>query len=152
MQILDLPGIIQGAAQGEGRGKEVIAVARSADLIIMMVDAVKSEVQIPLLTKELNACGIRLNQIKPNISFTKTKQGMISFNAVCQLTHCDEKFVKDICQIYKIPHAEVVFREDATQEQFIDVVVGNRLYKPCLYVHNKIDNTTMDEVKKVSRL
>lgn len=30
IQLLDLPGIIEGAAQGKGRGREVIAVARYA--------------------------------------------------------------------------------------------------------------------------
>ena len=32
IQLLDLPGIIEGAAQGRGRGKQVIAVARTAGL------------------------------------------------------------------------------------------------------------------------
>jgi len=30
---------------GKGRGRQVIAVARTADLIIMMLDAVKGDVQ-----------------------------------------------------------------------------------------------------------
>lgn len=37
IQMLDLPGIIEGAAGGKGRGREVIAVARSADLILMVL-------------------------------------------------------------------------------------------------------------------
>jgi len=36
IQMLDLPGIIEGAAQGKGRGREVIAVARSADMVKIM--------------------------------------------------------------------------------------------------------------------
>ena len=36
IQMLDLPGIIEGAAQGRGRGREVIAVARSADLVRLL--------------------------------------------------------------------------------------------------------------------
>ena len=37
MQLLDLPGIIEGAANGKGRGRQVIAVAKSADLVLMML-------------------------------------------------------------------------------------------------------------------
>jgi len=45
IQVLDLPGIIEGAAKGKGRGKEVIAVARSADLVLMVLDAAKEGLQ-----------------------------------------------------------------------------------------------------------
>ena len=40
---MDLPGIIEGAAYGRGRGRQVIAVAKSADLILMILDAGKEE-------------------------------------------------------------------------------------------------------------
>ena len=39
IQLCDLPGIIEGAAKGRGRGRQVIAVARTADLVLMMLDA-----------------------------------------------------------------------------------------------------------------
>ena len=31
-------------------------------------------------------------------------------------------------------NAEVLFREDCTQDEFIDVIMDNRIYLPCLYV------------------
>ena len=31
-------------------------------------------------------------------------------------------------------NAEVLFREDATADELIDVIQGNRIYMPCLYV------------------
>lgn len=34
----------------------------------------------------------------------------------------------------EIFNAEVLFREDSTPDDFIDVIVGNRVYMPCLYV------------------
>jgi len=37
-----------------------------------------------------------------------------------------------------IHNAEVVIREDATQEEFIDVVVGRRKYMKCLYVRSNL--------------
>ncbi|XP_036051128.1 developmentally-regulated GTP-binding protein 2 [Onychomys torridus] len=69
IQLLDLPGIIEGAAQGRGRGRQVIAVARTADVVVMMLDATKGDVQRSLLEKELESVGIRLNKHKPNIYF-----------------------------------------------------------------------------------
>lgn len=48
IQLLDLPGIIEGASQGKGRGRQVIAVAKTADLILMMLDATKGDKQVML--------------------------------------------------------------------------------------------------------
>ena len=67
--MLDLPGIIEGAAQGKGRGRQVIAVARTADLVLMILDATKKDVHRQLLEAELDSVGIRLNQRPPNIYF-----------------------------------------------------------------------------------
>lgn len=41
VQVLDLPGIIQGAAEGKGRGRQVVSVAKSADVVLMVLDATK---------------------------------------------------------------------------------------------------------------
>ena len=46
IQLLDLPGIIEGAARGRGRGKEVIAVARTADLVLMVLAAGREQVLV----------------------------------------------------------------------------------------------------------
>lgn len=41
IQILDLPGIIEGAKDGKGRGRQVIAVARTCNLIFIVLDVGK---------------------------------------------------------------------------------------------------------------
>ena len=41
IQLLDLPGIVEGAKDGRGRGRQVIAVARTCNLIIIVLDATK---------------------------------------------------------------------------------------------------------------
>lgn len=151
IQLLDLPGIIEGAAQGKGRGRQVIAVARTADLVMMMLDATKPNVHRDLLTAELESVGIRLNKRKPNIYFKQKKGGGLSFNSTCTLTKCSEKMVQIILQNYKIHNAEVLFREDATTDDFIDVVVANRVYLPCIYVYNKIDQISIEEVNRLAR-
>ncbi|XP_074647054.1 developmentally-regulated GTP-binding protein 2-like [Tubulanus polymorphus] len=151
IQLLDLPGIIEGAAQGKGRGRQVIAVARTADLVIIMLDATKSEVQRELLEKELEAVGIRLNKRRPNIYFKIKKGGGLSFNSTVPLTHVSEKLVQLILHEYKLFNCEVLFREDCTADEFIDVIVGNRVYMKCIYVYNKIDQISIEEVDKIAR-
>lgn len=87
-------------ATGKGRGRQVIAVARTADLIIIMLDATKSDVHRLLLERELESVGIRLNKKKPNIYFKEKKAGGIAFNSTVPLTKMDEKMVQLICHEY----------------------------------------------------
>jgi len=83
--LLSLPpsGIIEGAAHGKGRGKEVIAVARSSDLVLMVLDGGKEQVNNhrAILERELETVGLRLNKKPPNIYFRKKKDGGVKFNS-----------------------------------------------------------------------
>ncbi|CAN7041628.1 unnamed protein product [Brassica oleracea var. botrytis] len=151
IQLLDLPGIIEGASEGKGRGRQVIAVAKSSDLVLMVLDASKSEGHRQILTKELEAVGLRLNKKPPQIYFKKKKTGGISFNTTAPLTHIDEKLCYQILHEYKIHNAEVLFRENATVDDFIDVIEGNRKYIKCVYVYNKIDVVGIDDVDRLAR-
>jgi ribosome-interacting GTPase 1 len=83
IQLLDLPGIIEGAAAGKGRGREVIAVARSADLILMVLDGAREQnnQHRNILERELETMGIRLNQRPPDIYFKKKAGGGVKFNS-----------------------------------------------------------------------
>jgi ribosome-interacting GTPase 1 len=57
IHLLNLPGIIERATQGWGCGRQVIAVACTAD-VVMMLDATKGDVQSSLLETELDGvCG-----------------------------------------------------------------------------------------------
>ncbi|XP_065846574.1 developmentally-regulated GTP-binding protein 2-like [Oscarella lobularis] len=151
IQLLDMPGIIEGASQGKGRGRQVIAVARTADLVLIMLDASKGEIQKTLLQKELESMGLRLNKTKPNIYFKIRKTGGIAFSAMGALTHVNEKLVQMICHEYKIFHAEVLFRNDCTADDLIDVICGNRIYMKCLYCYNKVDCVSLEEVDRLAR-
>uniref|UniRef100_A0A7S3D4E7 OBG-type G domain-containing protein n=1 Tax=Palpitomonas bilix TaxID=652834 RepID=A0A7S3D4E7_9EUKA len=151
IQLLDLPGIIEGAAEGKGRGRQVIAVAKSADVILMVLDASKGDIQKKLLEKELETVGLRLNQSPPQISFKKKKTGGITFNNTVPLSHLDEKTVMNVLHEYKVHNCELLVREDITVDQLIDVIEGNRRYVKCIYAYNKIDLITIEEMDKLAR-
>jgi len=151
IQLLDLPGIIEGAAHGKGRGRQVIAVGKSSDLILIVLDAQKGEEQKRKLTRELEMVGIRLNRLPPNINFTLTKTGGVKFNSTCKLTHLDLPLVRLILHDYKIFNCDILIKEDATVDDFIDILEGNRKYIKCLYVYNKIDTLSIEDVDEIAR-
>lgn len=114
--------------QGKGRGRQVIGVARTSDLVLMMLDASKAEIQKELLTQELDAVGIRINRRRPDVVIKAKKSGGVSVTStVGDLTHLDQQQVRNILQIYKVHNADVLVREDVTVDEFIDVVEGQRI-------------------------
>ncbi|AET39558.1 Rbg2p Ecym_4521 [Eremothecium cymbalariae DBVPG len=154
IQIVDLPGIIHGASKGKGRGKQVIATARTADLIVMVLDATKSNHQRESLEKELESMGIRLNKDKPNIYFKKKETGgiKITFTSLVR-SNLTEDTIRLILRDYRIHNAEVLVRDSAcTVDDFIDVLnEQHRNYIKCLYVYNKIDAVSLEEVDRLAR-
>lgn len=138
VQVLDLPGIIQGASTGKGLGRRVLSVARSADLVLFVVDVFQPEART-LLAKELRSTAIRVDERPPNVVIEPTTTGGISVTSTVKLTRISESLIKDILRVYDVNSARVVVREDIDDEQLVDVLVGNRVYVPSLTVMNKID-------------
>ena len=81
IQLLDLPGIIEGAKDGKGRGRQVIGVARTCDVILIVLDSGKPMTHKRIIEKELEGFGIRLNKRPAHMTFKKKdKGGGISVN------------------------------------------------------------------------
>lgn len=154
VQIVDLPGIIYGASQGKGRGRQVVSTARTADLILMVLDATKGEHQRESLEKELEAVGIRLNKEKPNIHYKKKETGgvKVTFTSPPR-SNLTEDAIKLILKDYRIHNADVLVRDDqCTIDDFIDTInEQHRNYIKCLYVYNKIDAVSLEEVDRLAR-
>jgi len=152
IQLLDLPGIIEGAKDGKGRGKQVIAVARTCNLILIVLDVLKPLHHKKILEKELEGFGIRLNKKPPNISVKPKDKGGINLTITCHQSTLDADMVKSILSEFRISNADVVLREDATEDDLIDAVEGNRVYVPCIYVLNKIDQISIEELDIIYKI
>jgi small GTP-binding protein len=150
IQIIDLPGIIAGAATGTGRGKRVLSVARNADLILLVLDVFQPG-QIAVLKKELHEIGIRLNTRPPNVTIKKTSQGGLGITATCNLTKLSESTIRAILNIYGIHQGNVVIREDISDDELIDIVAENRRYVPAIAVLNKIDLVNAEYMAQVKK-
>jgi hypothetical protein len=138
IQVLDLPGIIKGASSGKGLGKRILSVARTADLVLLMLD-VFQPFHEDVLVNELGNIGIRLNQLPPNITIEKASMGGIAVAQQVKLTKISVDHLKAILHLYGIVSARVVVREDVTSEQLADHIAGNISYSKALTILNKID-------------
>ena len=148
IQLLDLPGIIEGASGGKGFGKRVLSVARSADLILIVLDVFQPHHR-GVLKKELAEGGIRLDEQPPNILIEKTSTGGISVNAQVPIK-ASERLIKEIMRLYGLHNGRLIIREpNLTDDQLIDVLSGNRIYVPSLIVLNKIDLVNASFVQEV---
>ena len=152
IQVLDLPGIIEGAATGKGRGRQVISAARTCDLIMIVLDAAKPVTHKFLIERELLNFGIRLNETPPDIKIRKKDKGGLDFQWLAPQSVLTQDVAVRILKEYRINCATVVVREDVTMDQFIDVCDGKRTYIPCLYVMNKIDAITIEELDILDEL
>jgi len=147
IQILDLPGIVEGANDGRGRGRQVIAVARTCNLIFIVLDVLKPLCDKAIIEAELEGFGIRLNKKPPAILVKKKERGGINITNTVPLTKMDMDEVKAVLSEYKLSNCDVAIRQvDATPDDLIDVIEGNRVYIPAVYVLNKIDAISIEEL------
>lgn len=152
IQVLDLPGIIEGAKDGKGRGRQVISTARTCNVILIVLDALKPLTHKKLIEHELEGFGIRPNQNPPNIHFRQKPRGGINYQAVVAQSTLDAELVSTICHEYRIHNADVILRQDATVDQLLDMIEGGRIYMPVIYVLNKIDQITIEELDIIDRI
>ena len=182
IQILDLPGIIEGAKDGKGRGRQVIAgksapsqlpggvigpsltalvcpsphstrpVARTCNLIFLVLDVLKPLGDKAIMENELEGFGIRCNKQPPNITIKKKDKGGIAITNTQPLTKIETDEIKAVLNEYKMANCDVHIRCDPTIDEFIDVVEGGRVYIPVVYVLNKIGKLSLQSLRDLARV
>jgi ribosome-interacting GTPase 1 len=68
------------------------------------------------------------------------------------MTQMDDDCIRSILHEYKISNCDVKFSCDATIDDLIDVIEGNRVYIPCVYVLNKIDAISIEELDLLDKV
>lgn len=137
IQLLDIPGLIEGAKEGKGRGREVLSIARGADLLIIMTDPTRLE-RIQKMVDELEGSGIRINEVAPNVYINKKTSGGLEIHSNIK-QEIDKVTIKEIAREYGIKSGDVDIKEKLTLDRLFDAFSGNRVYIPAIFVVNKVD-------------
>ena len=115
IQLLDVPGLIEGAAGGRGGGKEVLSVVRTADLVVFVLSVFEID-QYERLHDELYKNGIRLDTEPPRVSVrTKAKDG-ISVTASVDLD-LDEETIAGVLREHGYVNADVTIGEQVDLDE-----------------------------------
>jgi len=145
IQVLDMPGIIEGASSGKGLGKQIFSVVRNADLVVIMVD-VQNPKQAEIIKKELFASGFRLNQKPPDVKVVRKNKGGIEVSSTVKLTKISREEIRSVLGEFGVHNADVLIRENINAEQLIDSMMKNRVYLPAVFAVNKIDTVSEQEL------
>ncbi|MEZ3116347.1 OBG GTPase family GTP-binding protein [Halobaculum sp. MBLA0147] len=147
VQMLDVPGLIEGAAGGRGGGKEVLSVVRTADLVVFVLSVFEIE-QYDRLSEELYDTNIRLDTEPANVNIRKTHKDGIQVTMGDDVTLAEET-VKDVLREYGYVNAVVTIPHDLTIDELVDAVMDNREYLPSMVTVNKADLIDRDYLPTV---
>ncbi|MDR2544167.1 MAG: GTP-binding protein [Methanobrevibacter sp.] len=150
IQIFDIPGIITGASGGKGRGREILSVARTSDLILIVLDVFNPN-HLDIILKEIRDIGIRPNETPPDVTIRRKRVGGINTSSTVPLTYLDERTIRSILNEYGIHSGDVLIREDINIDQFIDAIEGNRIYIPTITLLNKVDLVDDNYIKDIKK-
>ena len=150
IQVLDVPGVVRGAASGRGRGKEVLSCMRSADLVVIVLDVHHPE-HLAVLQKEVRDAGLRVNENRPDVVVKRAEKDGIKIAKTVRLPDLKDDTIKAICKEFRINNAHVLIRERITADQFIDCLERNKEYLPGIVVVNKVDMVSRDKARRVMK-
>ncbi|WP_457753733.1 OBG GTPase family GTP-binding protein [Thermococcus sp.] len=139
IQLVEVPGLVEGAALGKGMGTQLLAVIRNADAIAIVIDLSQDPIrQMEIILKEFERAGIKLNKRRPRIEIKRTPTGGIVING-------QENIKGDIGEVMKmlreekIHSAEITVKEPVTLEEFADVLDESLVWRRAIIIANKGD-------------
>lgn len=138
IQVVDVPGIIYGAASGKGRGKEVISIMRGADLLLIVLDIFNLN-HYDALMQEIYDANIRVNKRKPKVVIAKKSRGGLTISSVVKQMVDMETF-RGVAKELGFLNADIIIYDEIDVDEFIDCLEGNRVYTNSMCVINKYDN------------
>ncbi len=139
IQILDVPGLIEGAGEGRGGGgPKVASVIRIADLLLIILD-VNRPGGIYKLLDELQSLGIRVNGKRAEIAIENRRAGGLEIEALGHKIPARRE-ITEVMNSYSIYSGRVVFHQNAGIEELIEFMDTGIVYIKALIILNKIDS------------
>ena len=139
IQLLDTPGLIEGAASGKGKGREVLSSIRISNLLVILLDPEQMGLK-KVIFEEIYNAGIRMNRKKPAVVLKKTDRGGIEVLG----GYVDKNYVVDLAKEAGVSNATIMLGKKVTTQDLIDFFSRNVAYTKGIWVLNKADDGDLD--------
>jgi ribosome-interacting GTPase 1 len=152
-QIIEAPPLMQGAADGENLGTQILGLARNADGIILMVDASQdTRAQLSMILNELEKAKIAFQKPHSRIDIERKFRGAgLRILLLGRLINCNLKDVEMLLRSYRIVDAVVRIQGDATLDSIEDAIFEATVYRPAIVIINKMDSFgAKEELEKLA--
>ena len=149
-QLIEAPAIIKGASEGVAWGLKTIGLARNADAIIILLDALNNPIaQLKLILRELEAARILITKPKGRVEIERRSSGGIQVLVMGRLLNTTLDDVRLLLNSYRIYHALVKIYGEVSLGDIEDAIYESVVYKPTVIILNKIDLLSKDKVNKI---
>jgi hypothetical protein len=140
-QIIEVPALMEGSADGRAWGLQTLGLARNADGLILMVDLSQNPVeQLSLILNELDKAKILVSKPRARVDIERKYMGAgLRIILVGRLLDCTMKDVEALLKSYRITDAVVKISGEATLDEVEEAIFGSAAYKPAIIVANKTD-------------
>ncbi len=139
IQLVEVPGLVEGASLGKGMGTQLLSVIRNADAVAIVIDLSKDPIkQMDLLLREFERAGIKLNRRRPRVEIKRTSSGGIIINGVENIRGEVSEVMKMLRE-ERIHSAEVTVKEPVTLEEFADALDDSLVWRRAVIIANKGD-------------
>ena len=128
-----------GASKGIGNGSLILASARNANLILLVIDLGWDPIyQLNTILDELEAVKIKLNVLSPPVEIQKVGSGGITLFKE-ELFEGSKEELHDILRSRRIYNVIIKFRGKTGIEPFFEALEGKSTYKYGLIISTKGD-------------
>jgi len=147
-QLIEVPALTLGAAEGSGWNPQVLSFARNSDGLIIVLDMSKDpSSQFGSITSELEKAGITLERQRSQVEIIR-KKGLSGIQILLSgsLIDCGSTDVEALLRSYGLHNVAVRIWGEAKLEDAEEAVLESSMsYKPSIIVANKMDLAGAEE-------
>lgn len=148
-QLIDTPSIPFGSHEKISWYNKTIGLARNSDMIIIVLDSTSSPEKLAkVVIKELEENEIIVRKPKGKIEILRESRGGINVVINGKILDGDVEDVRKLLKGYRIEHAIVKIWGEITLDDIEAQILENRVYRPAIFLINKIDLVDVMKLKK----